>query len=263
MKYNLNLKISYPNNWYINCFPSMASESLNITVYVKSLTGDLIELSVDPEKGLKGVEAALTLFDSDAYAPFQFRCFFIDEEATELTQDAMLGVVAVQEPMARLEEIQENVTLPGTNASYSHIYSKVFRFSLSSPFHSVLYVYVLQKKYMTYFIPSLKPLKTTITSLYWNEYLSVLYHDLIKISFFTIPDAYAVVEVLKKFYPEASTDKIFVTKEDPIYCSCGCIVKQPSMTAHLKTKLKHKNGDQKGKDFLERVADYVQFLEIK
>ena len=95
MKYNLSLKISYPNNWYINCFPSMASESLNVTVSVKTLSGDLIELSVDPVQGLKGVQTALTAFDSETYRPFQFHVFFLEEEVKELTHDAILGVVAV------------------------------------------------------------------------------------------------------------------------------------------------------------------------
>jgi hypothetical protein len=75
----------------------MASESLNVTVYVKSLSGDLIELSVDPSLGLKGVETALTLFDSETYRPFQFCCFFLNEETTELTQDAILGLFLVPE----------------------------------------------------------------------------------------------------------------------------------------------------------------------
>lgn len=73
----------------------MASDSALITVYVKSLTGDLIQLSVDPTLGLKGVEAALTLFDSKMYVPFQFRCFFLDEEPTQLTHGVILGLLFV------------------------------------------------------------------------------------------------------------------------------------------------------------------------
>ena len=238
----------------------MASDSLNVTVYVKSLTGDLIELSVNPEKGLDGVANALTLFDSETYRPFQFRCFFLDEEVTELTQDAMLGVVFVEEPMARLEEIQKDVVVPEVNGSYSRTYNKVFKFSLSSHFYTVLYVYTYEKNGVTYSCASFQPL--TIAKMGTTSSLSVVYHELTNIQLFNISDAYVIVEVLKKFFPNAPTYETWLTREDSVYCECGCIVKQASMSTHLKTK-KHTNNDAKGKTFMARVAAYVESLQME
>jgi hypothetical protein len=229
----------------------MASESLNVTVYVKSLSGDLIELSVNPEKGLKGVEAALTIFDSDTYKPFQFRCFFIDEEVTGLTQDVVLGVVAVEEPMAKLEEIQDNVVLPDMDSIF-----KMFTFKLSSGMD--FYVYTYTKWGEIRFIPRLNQLDNT-EYVHW-DHLTGFYHLLINIQGFSISDAYVIVEVLKKFYPKVRTPSCGVRKEDSVYCHCGSIVKKGGMPAHLKTKSKHTNGDARGKAFLQRIAAYVESL---
>lgn len=74
-----------------SCAPSnMASEF--ITVYVKSLSGELIELKVDPEKGLKGVQHALTLFDSKQFPRSLTRVFFLDDNKV-ITENMLLGVL--------------------------------------------------------------------------------------------------------------------------------------------------------------------------
>lgn len=237
-----------------------AAVSTEITVTVKPMQGDLIQLTVNPLGGMLAVQSALTDFDSDTYKPFQFRLFFLDEEATELTDGAMLGVVVTGEPMTRLKEIQKDVILPGTNASYSMTY-KVFTFELSSPFHPVLYVYTFNNG-RNWFFPCFKPMKLA-TGLGFTTYLWDVYHSLTEIQFFSISDAYAVIQILKKFFPNAPSTPTCGNGSDSVYCSCGCIVKQKSMKAHLKTKAKHANGDARGKEFLQKVADYVQFLNCE
>lgn len=250
---------------------SASAASAMIDITVKSLAGDLVQLSVDPTLGLKGVETALTLFDSDVYAPFQFRVFFIDEEATEITQDAFLGVVVVQEPMAHLLEVIDSVTLPGTNASYSATY-KVFKFKLSTPDHPYLYIYSYEKNGKNMFYPSLVPLRIAIH--HWapsddpfdmsarpvqHDPLTRLYKQLITDSVVTISDAYIILYVIM-FHYNLDICTGMMNKENEVYCECGCIVKPKSMAAHLKTKLKHKNGDEKGKAFLAHLKTYIKSL---
>jgi hypothetical protein len=241
-----------------------AAAASMIDVMVKTLSGDLIQLSVDSALGLKGVENALTLFDSDAYAPFQFRVFFADEEETELTQDTVLGVVAVIEPMAHLVEVVDSITLPGTNASYSATY-KVFKFELSSPIYPVLYIYTYVSNGISNFYPSLTPLKNAGPSGYFTVHPTVIYNRLLQKPLFPIPDAHVVMKALEKMFPSAPTEKSWLREnaiysENQVYCKCGCIVKKGSMISHLKTKLKHKNGDEKGKAFLARVAAHIESL---
>lgn len=72
----------------------MASDT--ISVFVKPLSGDIIELRVDPSQGLKGVEQALTCMDPDAYTPSQFEVFFTTEEEktkNELVDGIILGTI--------------------------------------------------------------------------------------------------------------------------------------------------------------------------
>ena len=247
--------MSYPNNWYINCFPSMASESVNVNVTVKTLSGDLIELSVDPALGLDGVEAALTAFDSDTYAPFQFRCFFIDEEVTELTHDAILGLIFVEEPMARLEEIQENITLPGIEAIF-----KLFKFKLSSSQPFYVYVRRCPNFYIYYWSFSLMTIPEDVhdRSSSLNSFSFTMTHTL----HLSIPDAYIISQILRNFLTDKE-DIIFAFKNQSIYCECGHIVKSTYMTQHLNSKFKHNNGDTKGKVFLARVTTYIESLELK
>ncbi len=70
----------------------MASESVNVTVFVKTLSGDLIELSVNPSRGLKGVANLLTAIDSAAFPPDLTYVSFLDEDAKEITADQILTV---------------------------------------------------------------------------------------------------------------------------------------------------------------------------
>ena len=107
MKYHVRFKISYPNNWYINCFTSMASESVNVTVTVKTLSGDLIELSVDPALGLDGVETALTLFDSEQFPQEITKVSFLNEDENTLTNETfLLAIVSPLESIYRVDTFE-------------------------------------------------------------------------------------------------------------------------------------------------------------
>jgi hypothetical protein len=91
-----------------------------ITVAVKTMMGNLIPLQVNPAEGLKGVEYALSLFDSNTYDLFHFRVFFMDEDVSELTNDIMLGVVLC--PRYLLSEIK-TFAIPGVNDSFHRLYT--------------------------------------------------------------------------------------------------------------------------------------------
>lgn len=77
----------------------MASSATDrVTVLVKSLSGDLVSLEVDPVLGLKGVGDALSLFDSTQFPREEIRVFIIGDDSDEkndapLEPDTLLGVV--------------------------------------------------------------------------------------------------------------------------------------------------------------------------
>ena len=85
----------------------MASDSLNVTVTVKSLSGDLIELPVNPAKGLKGVEAALTLFDSEQFPKEITKVSFLNEDENTLTNETfLLAIVSPLESILRVDTFE-------------------------------------------------------------------------------------------------------------------------------------------------------------
>ena len=75
-----------------------------VTVLVKSLSGDLIALDVDPSLGLKGVRDALADFDSEKFPSFQTVVFFIDESACTLTEGMVLGAILCEPRISFLDQ---------------------------------------------------------------------------------------------------------------------------------------------------------------
>ena len=113
-----------------------------ITVTVKPMMDDLIQLQVNPAEGLKGVEYALTLFDSNTYEPFHFRVFFMEEDVSELTNDIMLGVVLC--PRYLLSETK-TFAIPGVNDSFHRLYT-LFTFQYTEPSSHKASFYVCVKE---------------------------------------------------------------------------------------------------------------------
>lgn len=68
-----------------------------ITVFVKSLAGEILSLEVDPSLGLNGVADTLSSADPDAFPIGLTDVSFMDDEQKEITHETML-MVLVQEP---------------------------------------------------------------------------------------------------------------------------------------------------------------------
>lgn len=82
----------------------MASESITVTVFIKTLSGDLIELQVDPEKGLKGVEEALYRHQPTLFPKEITHVSFLNEEDSTLTNETFLmAVVSPLESIVRVD----------------------------------------------------------------------------------------------------------------------------------------------------------------
>lgn len=240
-----------------------------VSVMVKSLNGDLVQLDVDPSLGLDGVESALSHFDSDTYLQHTFKVFFFDEDQKELTQDTMLGLIAVQEPICELVTFQNDVILLD-EVSCAFIY-KVFTFKLTdNPGSNRTHVYVYVTRTMTswstadrLFTFSFQPLRRAPTQHQWNI-VSLIHSMTDHDPSFLTSDAYVIEKVLRKYYPDSAQNEYHnyeIWKSNTTYCECGCTVKNQSMVAHLKTKQKHAKGDSKGKAFLKRVTAYVESLD--
>ena len=84
-----------------------ATESLNVTVYVKTLSGDLIELSVDPTLGLEGVETALHRFNPELFPKDITKVSFLNEDENTLTNETFLfAVVYPLESIVRVDTFE-------------------------------------------------------------------------------------------------------------------------------------------------------------
>ena len=178
----------------------------------------------------------------------------------------MLGLVFLEEPIAQLVESKE-IIVEGSNASVPPITYNNHAFRLSTDkmvyvyvhtYHGVLHAFTSHRKWSSSFPLSASPLRlqfgngfTNLAQLYeWQNRGEICFQDV-----------YTIVEVLRKLYPTFIYEPNDYTVNPPdVFCSCGHILKVTSMKAHLKTKSKHANGDEKGKAFLKRVADYVATL---
>lgn len=67
-----------------------ATTSANaITVLIKTLSGDLLSLEIDPSLGLKGVVDSLTRFDSEKFPPLQTKVFFNQSEKKQTCESVV------------------------------------------------------------------------------------------------------------------------------------------------------------------------------
>lgn len=233
------------------------------SVIVKSLVGDLLQIEYDSSKGTEGVLNALVALDPCAYPRSRTHVSFVED-----SEEKFAIVVVDALSFARLIKVHE-ITF-GTDP-YT-----VFHFE--SEIGTMIYVYHLHDNLNLYldtticppdsYCPPTDPYQLRHTyqrTLHQMEYY-------IQTHFFSISayDTYVISEVLKKYLPSRLTPDCFYRymyrnkqipfKDRKLVCSCGHIVEHGKLAAHCKTKLKHIHGDEKGKAFMERVAEYVASL---
>ena len=82
----------------------MASEK--ITVTVKTLSGNLYELNVNPREGIQGVKKALHKFDQSTF-PLEWTSIILEDNTEKITSDSILFAMVKPEPMTTLLSAEE------------------------------------------------------------------------------------------------------------------------------------------------------------
>jgi len=222
------------------------------------MSGDITEVLVDPSLGLRGVEQALTASNPNFYPKGSVVVIHSVEGSTKITTEEKLWVFIKQEPMCQLVNITNEV-IQGTNSSYRHAY-KHFHLLLENDTPCHLYVRTDTAR-ATFHLRS-TPLTVTRGG-------GVIHpHDAMIIAMrrgfiLSARDHYVIEEILVKFMPQI----VYGARHRNIgelsfLCSCGHAVKQLRLNAHYKTKLKHTNGDEEGRNFMERARAYIDQMDM-
>lgn len=260
----------------------MASESF--TVSVKTLLGDLIRVEVKPNftkwhypereehyPVIHDLKFAMHAFDPIAYPAL--RSVYIpvpkEEEMNEITDETRIDandlflIIVKPEPMCQLIQMDE-VTLPGTNASYPRSYYH-WHFRLESQEECHVYLRYDEAIRQQIAFAALGPM-TEFDITYrmpmhvgrGNGYRSMNHMLNGSRIFMNLRDAYVIRAILTKTMPAGfETEK---GAQEEVFCDCGFVIESKKMKAHLNTKLKHKNGDAYGKSFLAMAEAYVNSL---
>ena len=229
----------------------MASPYISVTV--KTLSGELLAVEVDPALGLKGVAHALSASSPEEFPSATTRVIHLDESTT-LSSESILGVIKESSPMCELLSKNE-ITLPGTNASYEASYH-LWTFRLENA--SIANVYLRMNTALPQFNVLIdKEFRTACTT---GEYAieTPLYY---KADHISLRDAHIISAVIHKQMPPGYPhEDVSRFKERSFFCQCGHIVQGAKLKQHLATKLKHPLGDEDGKAFLLRAQQYIDTL---
>ena len=231
-----------------------------ISVSVKMMSGKLVIVSVDPSLGLRGVQDALTASDPEFFPAHRVIVIHSVEGATKITAEEELYGFVKGEPMCQLVEVTNEV-IHGTNALYCHTYT---HFQLLSEKEEPFHMYVRTDTPTATF----QIRKTPFTvgrrcRPHPHDAMVDAPHMGLNLS---ARDHYVIELILKKFMPHIMYD----SPERDIHllqllCPCGHPVKQGTINAHYKTKLKHKTGDERGRIFMERAnasIDEMEFINL-
>lgn len=239
---------------------------MTITVSVQMMSGKTVQVAVNPSSGLSGVEKALTAMDPEFFLAGLVTVKHSIEDATEITAKETLWGFIHDLPMCRVESITDQV-IHRTNASYQCVYTH-FHLVLESEEPCHLYVRTDTEK-ATFHIRS-DPL-TTAASLTTAAGQSERhpYDAMVRANIggcvLSARDHYVIMALLQRFMPHIVYDgyRVAMVRELLLLCPCGHAVKQGTVAiaTHLKTKLKHTNGDVQGRVFMKRATEYVNQLD--
>ncbi len=229
-----------------------------VEVYVQSLAETYV-LEVDPKEGVDGVRRKLSLAYPDLFPYNKTVVRNMDESNPPLTNGSTLMVVVQVEPMCLILSIRDEV-LPGTNLSYE-VPCRHWHFELEDGTECHVYRMLNNPKmasgsYANYIVTRGSLAVGTKTTA--ENMLDALAGR----DYITPRDAYVIMASvdLHETYPITKKAEVFdQTKEKmEVFCECGCVVKLGSMKQHLKTKVKHVVGDEKGREFMADATKYVK-----
>lgn len=224
-----------------------------ISVFVKTLSGEVLAVEVDPSLGLKGVAHALAAHSPEEFPSATTRVIHVDDSTT-LSSESILAVVQESSPICQLL-FKKEITLPATKhfceASY-HVWA--FRLAMGN----IAIVYLRMNAPRPEF------------NILVDEYLigatmfgAFTIEDSLHRNADQIPlhDAHIISAVIHKLMPSGyPREDVFRHKERSFFCECGHIVQGAKLKQHLATKRKHPLGDEDGKAFLYRAQQYIDTL---
>lgn len=226
-----------------------------VTVFVKTLSGGLT-VEVDPALGLNGVRQALHSFSPEEFPLDRLVVINMDRTNPPLTDESVLLVVINDEPMCNIISVEDEV-LPGTNRSYE-VPCRHWTFMLESGEECHVYRYKNPKQKYPHYTISKRAYK--IGSIDGPQNIENLLGGITGTEILTPRDAF-VINLSLRHQETMQFEQHPVlwdtTKTALIFCECGLVVARDKMKAHLKTKVKHVVGDEKGREFMEKARDYV------
>lgn len=257
----------------------MASEK--ITVTVKTLSGNLYELNINPQEGLKGVKKALHKFDPSAF-PLEFTQIILQDDTDNtdhmndmddmdvmddkkedthikhITPESNLFAIVQQEPKTTLVSVEDK------NIDDSYYYNKekylIFRLESQKEIHISFYFHSNHMTESGYTASVLDDGTKEMTC--YSDNVSASLNTLSKYCSISPRDVFVINGIVQKVCGGIHTPKkqpswIKYEYTIPIFCDCGHAVHSKKMESHLKTK-KHLKGDKKGREFLEKANTYIQ-----
>lgn len=248
----------------------MASNKISVTV--KTLCGECIQLDVNPslvlKDGLKEIEKQLNKFDSNVFPHDLTRVIHIkdceeddknDEE--KITSESNLAVVVRSTNTFLIDKTFDN--------------SKRHHFSFKVRDDSDLHVYI-KSKISRYSYINDTNVRTRVTHNIPSFYVSLqpnleniekcpltnncLFWELSQHKHVTPRDAHIIYHIVKNNLQKDIQAPVYMNIKDkiPIFCTCGHLVALEKMKAHIDTKRKHLIGDKEGLEFLARSNTYIE-----
>lgn len=244
-----------------------------ISVFVKSLSGEILAVEVDPSLGLKGVADVLSHNDPDTFPPQRTHTFFADDTQTVLTSESVLGVMI--DPRTHCTFVsKEEITLHGTpltgfktptDVDYHHW---VFRLVNGEDLH--VYLCRLRLEWT----PTVPRLYLSTSA--WDcahgpdkEFYTSLQHAFSH-STLTPQDTHIIRAVIHKRIPKGFRDiTVSVNSNYKYFCECGCVITMNNRNKHFFTKYennesppcsRHRIGDEAGKKFLSDADVYLKSI---
>jgi hypothetical protein len=256
---------------------------------IHSITGDEIEVDIDTKlrvDDLKKLIESQTGLEKDRQklihwkgGPDSFRQgeFMVLDNSEKLStipfdkdvETDLDLLLDPEEPMCQIVSIEDDVKYLSTKYEMKDPPCRLWTFLLENGEEFKVYRTNRAKaggRYITYLVPQKgDDITTTKARIYYNIYDILGYSA----STFgaTARDGFVIEHALKTHETDQNKalsvgDPLVLTKDAVVpivlvFCECGVIVDLAKMKAHLKTKVIHPRGDEKGKKFMERDREYV------
>jgi len=246
----------------------MSGEKIEVDIDTKLRVDDLKKL-IESQTGLEKDRQNLVYWPEGWYVG-EHKILDNSDLLSIITVDSKLELLlGPEEPMCQIVSIEDDVKYLSTKYEMKDPPCRLWKFILENGEEFKVYRTNRAKaggRYITYLVPKKEDdITTTKARIYYNIY------DILGYSASTFGATArdgAVIELALKTHETDQNkalsvgDPLVLTKDAVVpivlvFCECGVIVDLAKMKAHLKTKVIHPRGDEKGKKFMERARAYV------